>query len=225
MSSDVKPSVPPHIYPEVPKESPEAHTFRLQQITHLHTHLENEINTRNGLTKKYRRAVNVLDGFSLKIVSLGSGIGGVGLLATVVAAPIVIGLESAAPACGLASIGGKFLSRKMACKEKKHAEIAHIEVAKLNTIHSLVSRAMVDSFISDDEFRLIISEIEKYNKLKEEIRTKANKRLKSIKIGEIDEATKKPIYGPWPGIRLSVSYFKIIFSCKISCSSYERPPP
>ena len=193
MSSDVKPSVPPHIYPEVPKASPEAHTFRLQQITHLHTHLDNEINTRNGLTKKYRRAVNVLDGVdcSLKIVSLGSGIGGVGLLATVIAAPIVIGLESAAPACGLASIGGKFLSRKMACKEKKHAEIAQIEVAKLNTIHSLVSRAMVDGFISDDEFRFIISDIEKYNKLKEEIRTKANKRLKSIKIGEIDEATKK----------------------------------
>ena len=79
----------------------------------------------------------------------------------------------------------------MACKEKKHAEIAHIEVAKLNTIHPLVSRAMVDGLISDDEFRLIISEIEKYNKLREEIRTKANKRLKFIKIDEIDEATKK----------------------------------
>ena len=50
---------------------------------------------------------------------------------------------------------------------------------------------MVDGFICDDEFRLIISEIEKYNKLKEEIRTKANKRLKSIKTGEIDEATTK----------------------------------
>ena len=50
---------------------------------------------------------------------------------------------------------------------------------------------MVDAFISDDEFCRIISEIEKYNKLKEEIRTKANKRLKSIKVGEIDEATKK----------------------------------
>ena len=193
MSSDVKPSVPPHIYPEVPKASPEAHTFQMQQITHLHTHLDIEINTRNGLTKKYRRAVNILDGvdYSLKIVSLGSGIGGVDFLATVIAAPIVIGLESAALACGLASIGGKFLSRKMACKEKKHAETAHIEVAKLNTVDSLVSRAMVDGFISDDEFCLIISKIERCNKLKEEIRTKANKRLKSIKIGEIDEATKK----------------------------------
>ena len=144
------------------------------------------------MTKKYRRAVNILDGidYSLIIIFLGSGIGGVGLLATVIAAPIVIGFESAALANGLASIGGKFLSRKMACKEKKHAEIAHIAVAKLNTIHSLISRAMVDGFISDDEFRLIIAEIEKYNKLKEEIRTKTNKRLKSIKIGEIDEATE-----------------------------------
>ena len=81
----------------------------------------------------------------------------------------------------------------MACKEKKHAEIAHIEVAKLNTIHSLVSHAMVDGFISDDEFRLIISEIEKYNKLKEEIRIKANKRLKSIKIGEMMRPQKNDL--------------------------------
>ena len=83
-----------------------------------------------------------------------------------------------------------FYHARWLVKKRNMPRLPHIEVAKLNTIHSLVSRAMVDGFISDDEFRLIISEIEKYNKLKEEIRIKANKRLKSIKTGEIDDATK-----------------------------------
>ena len=56
--------------------------------------------------KKYRRAINAADGIDTVLVtsSLGMGAAGVGLLSTIIAAPVVVALEAAALACGLASI-------------------------------------------------------------------------------------------------------------------------
>ena len=44
---------------------------------------------------------------------------GVGLLSTIIAAPIVVALEAAAVACGLAGIAGKYISRRLLVKAKK----------------------------------------------------------------------------------------------------------
>ena len=38
---------------------------------------------------------------------------------------------------------------------------------KLNSIKSMVSKALTDSKISEDEFKLILDELDKYNKLKD----------------------------------------------------------
>ena len=56
--------------------------------------------------KKYRRAINAVDCIDMVLVasSLGMGAVGVGLLSTIIAAPIVVALEAAAVACGLAGI-------------------------------------------------------------------------------------------------------------------------
>ena len=50
--------------------------------------------------------------------------------------------------------------------------------AKLDTIASHVSKALVDDFISDEEFRLIMEELNKYKAMKEEIRNNTKKKLK-----------------------------------------------
>ena len=52
-------------------------------------------------------------------------------------------------------------------------------MAKLDTIASHVSKAMMDDFISDEEFKLIMEEMEKYKALKEDIRSKTKKKLKT----------------------------------------------
>ena len=44
--------------------------------------------------------------------SLGMGAAGVGLLSTVIAAPVVVALEAAALVCGLAGMAGKYASRR-----------------------------------------------------------------------------------------------------------------
>ena len=49
---------------------------------------------------------------------------------------------------------------------------------KLDTISSHVSKALMDDFVSDEEFKLIMEELEKYKAMKEEIRNNTKKKLK-----------------------------------------------
>ena len=94
------------------------------------------------------------------------GIGGVGLLSTVIAAPVVLGLEAAALVCGLLGVAGKVVSRPLAVKAKKHDEIRVLALGKLNTIADHVSTALIDGEISDHEFRHILDEVEKYHQIR-----------------------------------------------------------
>ena len=59
-----------------------------------------------------------------------------------------------------------------------------IASTKLNTISSHISKALTDNKITDDEFRLILEELEKYKVMKEEIRTKTKKTI----MGETKES-------------------------------------
>ena len=116
------------IYPSLPaEESPEqqAHSYRLQQISLLKCQLEDEHEKRAALYKKYHRGVNVIDGIdtTLVVASMGMGIGGTGLLCTIIAALIVLDLECASLACGLLEVSGKYISRRLAIKANTHNEI------------------------------------------------------------------------------------------------------
>lgn len=94
---------------------------RLQQINLFKRQLEAEQDTWSTLYKMYHRGVNACDGVDTAILParMGLGIGGVGLLFTIIAAPIVLSLEVAALACGLFGVTGKFVSRRLAIKAKK----------------------------------------------------------------------------------------------------------
>ena len=177
------------IYPTLPETAPSAppdHTFRLQEITRLKSSLECERDQRASLYKKYRRGVNALDGIDTALItaSTGMGIAGVGLLSTIVAAPIVLGLEIAALACGVLGTSGKFISRRLAVKAMKHNQIMTLANSKINSIADHVSTALVDGHISDNEFRLILDEVTKYNQMKSEIRAGSRKAHAGIILDE-----------------------------------------
>lgn len=182
----------PQLYPNMP-ETETDQSYRLRHIADLQHRLETERDSRATVYKKYRRAVNVIDGIDtgLAATSLGLGAGGIALLSTVIAAPIVVILEMTALGCGILSVAGKFVSRRLSVKVKKHSEIRVLASSKLDTIADHVSHALVDGVISDQEFKLILDEVEKYNQLKEEIRTTSRKIYKAK--GEIDEKTKQEL--------------------------------
>ena len=54
-------------------------------------------------------------------------------------------------------------------KKKKHDKIVLLAKSKLNTIENLISRALIDTIISHDEF-LWINVLQEYNKMQQEIK-------------------------------------------------------
>ena len=60
-------------------------------------------------------------------------------------------------------------------KVSKHEQTVAIAKSKLNTISDLVSKALKDNAISDQEFSIILAELEKFQKLKQEVRQKFRK--------------------------------------------------
>ena len=95
---------------------------------------------------------------------------GVGLLSTIIAAPVALGLQAGAIVCGLLGAGGKLVGRsKGQAKARKHDLIRGLAESKLNTIADRISVALNDDKITEEEFRLILSEVDKYNQMKTEI--------------------------------------------------------
>ena len=110
-------------------------------------------------------------------ITIGGGAGGVALLSTVIAAPAVIVIEGVALFTGFLSIIGKYSVKKSRSKAEKHENIKTIASAKLDTITSHVSKALSDNKVTDEEFQLILEELEKYKIMKEEVSSKTKKKI------------------------------------------------
>ena len=60
----------------------------------------------------------------------------------------------------------------MSLKIEKHEKIAMIAVSSLNTISSLISKALLDDSISDKDYSLILLEFKMFTRIKEDLRIK-----------------------------------------------------
>ena len=183
------------IYPELPtiREQPTApnvvnggsddrgHSYRLKIIREVQEFLEEEIKYRESFSKKYFRiakVVNIIDNTLITITIGAEGTSAV-LLSTGVGAPFALALGISGVVTGAISLIGNIFSKKATTKAEKHLKIKTLAMAKLDTIASHVSKAMMDDFISDEEFKLIMDEMNKYKTLKEEVRNNTKKKLKT----------------------------------------------
>ena len=183
-----------NIYPELTttREQPTApminnatddrgHSYRLNIIREIQAFLEKEIRDRETLSKKYFRGAKIVNSVDNALITVTIGAEGTGavLLATGVGAPFALILSVTGVVTGAVSLIGNFFNKKATTKAEKHLKIKTLAAAKLDTIVTHVSKAMMDNFISDEEFKLIIEEMDKYKAMKEEIRSKTKKRLKT----------------------------------------------
>ncbi|KAH3689664.1 hypothetical protein DPMN_015339 [Dreissena polymorpha] len=173
--------------PELIRVEGTAQSYRLQKINEIQKEIATERDKRANLSKKYHRAVRVIAGVDnvFVVFSMVLGATGIGVLSTIIAAPIAIAMEGAALGIGLLSIVGSQTNKKLSIKAEKHEKIKTLADAKLNTISDLISKALADDRISDEEYSLILSELDKFNQMKEEIRSK-------IRVG-LDEQTKQSL--------------------------------
>ena len=184
------------IYPTLPsiREAPTApdieltilrndqgYTYRLKVISDVQKVLETEIQKREAFSKKYFRVskiINITDSVLIGITVLAEAAGAI-LLSTGVGAPIALGLGISGAATGAISIFGNIVGRKTTIKAEKHLKIKTLASAKLDTIATHVSKAMMDGYISDDEFKLIMEELNKYKALKQDVKNNTKKKLKA----------------------------------------------
>ena len=183
------------IYPTLPtiREQPTApnvvnggaddrgHSYRLNVIRDIQKFFEEEIKQREAFSKKYFRIAKVVNMIDNGLITITIGAEGVGaiLLATGAGAPFALALGISGAATGLISLIGNIFSKKATTKAEKHLKIKTLAAAKLDTIASHVSKALMDDFVSPDEFNLVMEEMNKYKTLKEEVRTNTKKKLKT----------------------------------------------
>ena len=113
----------------------------------------------------------------LVAITLGGGAGGVALLSTVIATPTVIATEGVALFTGLLSMIGKYSVKKATSKAEKNKKIKTIASAKLDTIASHISKALNDNKVTDEEFQLILEELEKYKVMNKEVTSKTKRKI------------------------------------------------
>ena len=153
------------LYPELPTK--DGQNYGLRKISEIEKQLITERDARKALYKKYKRGINIIDGVNSALISASVIMAGVGL-----AVPVMLPLEIVAIVCGCMGVCVKLLSRKLMLKTQKHYEIKTLGESKLNSIKILIFTALNDGQISEQEFKIVLDELNKYNDLKDKTHTK-----------------------------------------------------
>ena len=196
------------VYPELPtiRENPSApvvnggaddrgHGYRLKYIQEIQKFLEEEIKTREAFSKKYLRIAKVINTVDNGLIAVTLGAEGAGgaLLLTGVGSPFAAALAIGGVVTGALSLIGNFFCRKTTLKAMKHKEIRALAAGNLKLIASHISKALMDDFISNEEFNLMLEVMEKYKEVKEEIRNNTKKKLKTEEEKSLIEKGRKEV--------------------------------
>ena len=150
----------------------DGHRYRLDHIEKMQTTLETERIKRLTLSSRYRHWVTTLSVTSevMLVITMGLGTAGIGVMSSVVAAPVAIGMEVATLIIGAGILIGSRLGKRFTNKVKKHAQIHALVEYTLIHISDMVSRALNDENISDEEYSSLMKEFDTYMDKKEKIR-------------------------------------------------------
>ena len=85
---------------------------------------------------------------------------------------VPIGITSSALVLKISAMTAGIKKYKSTIKKKKrkHDKIVSLAKSKLNSIEALISKYLIDSVISHDEFVLINNVLKEYNEMREEIK-------------------------------------------------------
>ena len=144
--------------------------FKLKNIDETRNYLIEEINRNELMSKKHKKVCTTLN-YIEHFLILGSTITGcvsISAFASLVGIPIGIASSTIGLKICVITAGIKKYKSIIKKKKKKHDKIVLLAKSKLNSIEVLISKALIDSVISHDEFVLINNVLKQYNKIKEE---------------------------------------------------------
>ena len=169
------------LYPQLAEDGS---AFRLAHITEGMRFLEEELANYTRCKKRYNFCYNTL--FYIHtgstVVSAGCSISSIGLFATGAGALFSIPLIGVGLGSELFAVGVSFANKKILLKLKKHEAIAALVSAKLNSVKLIISKAIDDGKISDEEFVRIRQDIDDYKAQKRQIQsmTRENQSIEEV---------------------------------------------
>ena len=161
--------------------------FRLNKIGKIENYFHEEIIQRKLCSKKLNEYVTGFDYIDKVLIVLSATRGVVSIISFTCVFGAAVGIASASFSLIFSRTIGiiKKLLSTTRNKNKKHDEILMLAKSKLNSIETLISQALIDMEISHEEFVTILKEKDKYEKMKENLRSEKEKqeimRLSSIK--------------------------------------------
>ena len=164
--------------------------FRLDEISKIENYFNQEINQRKSCSKNLSRYVGAFDYIDKILIVLSATTGGVSicLFTSVVGAPVGIASASFTLIFSLTIGIVKKLLSTTRNKKKKHDKIFMLAKSKLNSIETLISQALIDMEISHEEFITILKEKDKYEKMKDNLRSE-NEKYKIMRLSSIKSKT------------------------------------
>ena len=94
--------------------------------------------------------------------------------------PVGIPLSGTSLLLSLATVKTRKSFKTFTMKQEKHDSIKLLAQSNLDSIANIISQAMQDGDISPTEFHKVLQEVEKYCKLKADIRNQAKAKVKQI---------------------------------------------
>ena len=161
--------------------------FRLDEISKIENYFYQEINQRKSCSRKLNKYVAVFDYIDQALTVLSATSGGVSITSftSIAGAPVGIATANFTLIFTLTTGIVKKLLNITRNKKKKHDKILMFAKSKLNSIETFVSQALIDMEISHEEFSTILKEKDKYEKMKDNLRSENEKyeimRLSSVK--------------------------------------------
>ena len=163
-------------YFENKAEENKSQEFRLKNIDETRNCLIEETNRNEIVSKKHGKVCRTLIYNEHFLISSSTIVGCVSISAIASLVGITKGITSSAIGLKICAITAAIKKYKSIIKKKKkkHDQIVFLAKSKLNRIEILISKALIDSVISHDEF-VLINMSKEYNKMKEEIKNSNNK--------------------------------------------------
>ena len=151
----------------------------LNKITEIESYFYKEINQRKSCSKKLSTYVAAFDYIDKILIVLSATTGGVSICSftSIVGAPVGIASASFTLIFSLTTGIVKKLLNITRNKKKKHDKILMLAKSKLNSIETLISQALIDMEISHEEFVTMLKEKDKYEKMKENVRSENEKQI------------------------------------------------
>ena len=164
--------------------------FRLSEIIGIKNYFYQEINQRKSCSKELNKYVTAFDYINKILVVLSATSSGVSIISftSIVGAPAGIAGASLTLIFSLTIGIVKTLLNTTRNKKKKNDKILMLAKSKPNSIETLISQALIDLDISQEELVRILKEKDKYEKTKENLRSE-NEEYKIMRLSSVKSKT------------------------------------